>query len=70
MAIFRRRYRPDSEPDPGLEEARERLERAERDLAAARQDDGKVNDLTHRMHEIRRANRFATMMRQALRGGQ
>lgn len=64
--MWRRRHRA----DPGLEDAKRRLERAERDLEAAKRDDGKVDDLAERMHEIRQANRFAAMMRQALRGSQ
>lgn len=66
MAIFRRRRRP----DPGIEDAKQRLEQAERDLKAAKDDDGKVDEVSRRMHEIRQANRFAAMMRQALRGSQ
>ena len=57
-------------PDPDVEDARRRLEQAERDLEAAKRDDGKVDEVSRRMHEIRKANRFAALMRQALRGDQ
>lgn len=68
MAIWHRRKRRD--PDPGIEDAKRRLEAAERDLEAAKDDDGRVDEVSRRMYEIRQANRFAAMMRQALRGSQ
>lgn len=64
MAIWRRKPRL----DPDLEGAKRRLEAAERDLEVAKSDDGRVDEVSRRMHEIRQANRFAAMMRQALRG--
>ena len=64
MAIWRR----DRKPDPEVEQARRRLEQARRDLAAAKRDDGKVDEVADRMREIRRTNRFADLMRQALGG--
>ena len=63
-------WRRKHHPDPDLEDAKRRLEEAQRDLEAARRDDGKVDDLAERMHEIRRQNRFAALMKQALRGNQ
>lgn len=62
----RRRQRP--EPDPEIEEARQRLEQALRELEQAKDDSGRVDALAKRMHEIRRANRFADLMKRALRG--
>jgi hypothetical protein len=55
-------------PDPEIEEARRRLEQARRDLEQVKDDSGRVDALAKRMHEIRRANRFADMMKRALRG--
>jgi F0F1-type ATP synthase epsilon subunit len=60
----RRRHRP----DPDIEDARQRLEQAQRELEQAKRDNGRVDALAKRMHEIRRTNRFADMMKRALRG--
>jgi chemotaxis protein histidine kinase CheA len=55
-------------PDPEIEEARQRLEQALHDLEQAKGDSGRVDALARRMHEMRRTNRFADMMKRALRG--
>lgn len=65
MAIWHRRQRT---PDPAVEEAKRQLAAAQADLEAAKSDDDRVDELAHRMYEIRRQNRFAAMMKQALRG--
>jgi hypothetical protein len=60
--------RKQQHPDPEVEEARRRLMQAQRDLAATKRDNGKVDEVTHRMQQMRRANRFADLMRHALGG--
>jgi hypothetical protein len=64
VAIWRRRRRA----DPDVEQARRRLDEARRDLEAAKEDDGRVDEVARRIYEIRKANRFAAMMKAALRG--
>jgi hypothetical protein len=66
VAILGRRKK--HSPDPAVEEARRLLEQAEQELAAAKEDEGRVEELARRLHEIRLRNRFATMMRQAMEG--
>ena len=51
-------------------EAQQRLESAQESLAEAKRDNSRVDEVARRMHEIRQANRFATLMRQALRGNE
>jgi hypothetical protein len=64
VAIWSRRR----DPDPALEEARRRLVEAERDLESARGDNSRVDELASQLHEIRKRNRFAEVMKKALRG--
>lgn len=52
--------------DPEIESAKRRLADAERDLEAAKGDSAKVDRAAWSIHEIRKANRFAAMMKQAL----
>jgi hypothetical protein len=63
-----RRKQQHPDPDPEVEEARRRLVQAQRDLAATKRDNGKVDEVTRRMQQMRRANRFADLMRHALGG--
>jgi multidrug resistance efflux pump len=53
-----------------IAEARQRLEAAQRALAQAREDDGRVEQVTRKLHELRRRNNFGAAIGAAIRGDQ
>lgn len=55
-------------PSPEALAARRQLEKARRDLAAARADDDPVDEMAARVDELTRRNHFGPMISQALRG--
>ncbi|MFG1776603.1 hypothetical protein ACGFIG_09260 [Micromonospora sp. NPDC049048] len=63
--IWRRRRRSAS---PETVEARERLEAAQEELAAAVADDEPVDEIARKLRELRRKNHFGPMITEALRG--
>ncbi len=63
--IWRRRRRRAS---PETEQARERLESAREDLAAAKADDPAVDHVARQLQELRSRNHFGPMISAALRG--
>lgn len=63
--IWRRKRRRTS---PEAEKARELLEVAREDLAAARADDDQVDEVARKLRELRRKNHFGPMISNALRG--
>lgn len=63
--IWRRKGR---RPSPATVEAREQLECARRDLAAAQADDDPVDRVAERLDRLRRRNHLGPMIIDALRG--
>lgn len=61
-------WRRKRSPSPEVERAREQLAVAQEDLAAARADDTPVDEVTRKLHELRRRNHFGPMITEALRG--
>lgn len=66
MTWWRRRRRQQVSPE--TVEARQGLEQAHQDLAAARADDDQVERVADRLNELRRRNHFGPMIHDALRG--
>lgn len=65
MIWRRKRERPAS---PETVEARERLETAQEELAAAVADDDQVDEVARQLRELRRKNHFGPMITEALKG--
>ncbi|MEU4570738.1 hypothetical protein [Micromonospora sp. NPDC023956] len=66
MTWWRRRKREPASPE--TVEARQGLEQAHQDLAAALADDDQVERVADRLNELRRRNHFGPMITRALKG--
>jgi beta-phosphoglucomutase-like phosphatase (HAD superfamily) len=64
--IWRRRRKRAASPE--TVEARERLEAAQEELAAAVADDEPVEEVSRKLDALRRRNHFGPMITRALRG--
>ncbi|MFI6228869.1 hypothetical protein ACIBCR_16320 [Micromonospora echinospora] len=64
--IWRRKRKRAASPE--TVEARERLEAAQEELAAAVADDGPVDEVARQLVELRRRNHFGPMITRALKG--
>lgn len=64
--IWRRKRKGAASPE--TVEARERLEVAQEELAAAVADDDPVDEVARKLIELRRRNHFGPMITKALRG--